>query len=376
MIGIDSQKIHRSILLALVHGKPFMTIEELRKYAIHNSLFPPTTLGRAIRRLSFVQADPIRSPARAQDLILRHRVIDYSAGDLEKKYPKLDVEEDILYAYGFVSRPVWNLLYPRRTKKRFNNEDLVLEAVRTKGVTHPRKLSEDFGAGSVRNNWGGSSKATTRAMENLHRRGLLRVAKRESGIRLYEPASATTCTLSLSERYRELILIVVKILAPAPEKSIRSALAPLRRMLFGKMSKQDGLGELVSSGELHRESVEGISYVWPFKKMVKREVPQIVRILAPFDPLVWDRKRFERFWGWSYKFEAYKPRVKRIRGYYAMPMLWGDHVIGWVNIGARENELESDIGFVGKAPKGKEFRKELEAELEQMRWFYLGGEEK
>ena len=71
-----------------------LTLDQLRRYAIGRSLFKPTTLGRAIRKLGFVQADPIRAPARAQDLTLRQRVIDYRVGDLERRYPKLPIEED------------------------------------------------------------------------------------------------------------------------------------------------------------------------------------------------------------------------------------------------------------------------------------------
>ena len=48
------------------------TLDALRRYAIARTLFKPTTLPRAIARLGFVQADPIRAPARAQDLTLRH----------------------------------------------------------------------------------------------------------------------------------------------------------------------------------------------------------------------------------------------------------------------------------------------------------------
>ncbi|EWS60580.1 hypothetical protein Y695_04569 [Hydrogenophaga sp. T4] len=54
-----------------------------------------------------------------------------------------------------------------------------------------------------------------------------------------------------------------------------------------------------------------------------------MRLLAPFDPVVWDRDRFERLWDWAYRFEAYTPPAKRVRGYYAMPLLWRDQVIGW-----------------------------------------------
>ena len=85
----------------------------MRVQAINRSLFAPCTLQEGIRKLGFVQADPIRAPARAQDLILRHRVQNYRAGDLERRYPELDIEEDYLYAYGFLPRDVWRLLHPR-----------------------------------------------------------------------------------------------------------------------------------------------------------------------------------------------------------------------------------------------------------------------
>ncbi len=68
-----------------------ITLDDLRRIAVSQSLFTPTTLKRALNRLGFVQADPIRAPARAQDLIPRHRVKDYHAGDLDRRYAGLDV---------------------------------------------------------------------------------------------------------------------------------------------------------------------------------------------------------------------------------------------------------------------------------------------
>src|SRR5687768_17843622 len=109
------------------------SLSALRAQAVAQSLFPPTTLADAIDRLGFVQADPIRSPARAQDLILRHRVRGYRAGDLERQYAALDVEEDYLYAYGFLSRQVWQLLHPRKTPPLRAFEKKVLATVNQLG---------------------------------------------------------------------------------------------------------------------------------------------------------------------------------------------------------------------------------------------------
>src|SRR5438093_7007281 len=116
-----------------------ITLDALRRFAVARSLFKSTTLKRALDRLGFVQADPIRSPARAQDLILRHRVKNYHAGDLEEKYPKLGIEEDFLYAYGFMPRSTWQLLHPRMANRLSLQEKRVLELVSRKQHLHPRE---------------------------------------------------------------------------------------------------------------------------------------------------------------------------------------------------------------------------------------------
>src|SRR5947207_4388938 len=90
-----------------------ITLDHLRRFAVTRALFPPTTLRRALSRMGFVQADPIRAPARAQDLILRHRVKNYRAGDLEQKYSNLDLEEDFFVTYGFVTGFIQRLMHPR-----------------------------------------------------------------------------------------------------------------------------------------------------------------------------------------------------------------------------------------------------------------------
>src|SRR5205823_9809873 len=183
------------------------SLERLRALAISQSLFPRTTLKAAIRRLGFVQADPIRSPARAQDLILRHRVKGYKAGDLERRYASLDIEEDTLYAYGFLPRTIWQLLHPRNLKRLSALEKHVLDAVRASGPMHPRALEKHFGNARVINAWGGYSKATTRALEQLHHRGILRIAGRENGIRIYEAAPPYQENLTSAERLHRLVMV-------------------------------------------------------------------------------------------------------------------------------------------------------------------------
>ena len=90
-----------------------ITKDALRRFAVARSLFQPTTLRRALTRMGFVQADPIRAPARAQDLILRHRVKGYRAGDLDQSYVSLGIEEDTFVNYGLVTRELQALMHPR-----------------------------------------------------------------------------------------------------------------------------------------------------------------------------------------------------------------------------------------------------------------------
>src|SRR6187431_3053715 len=124
-------------------------LDELRAFAVARSLFPPTTLARALERFGFVQADPIRAPARAQDLTLRHRVGGYRAGDLERRYATLGVEEDTFINYGFVPGPVFALMHPRADISywppgRRKKVEALLEFVREHGNVHPREVDAHF----------------------------------------------------------------------------------------------------------------------------------------------------------------------------------------------------------------------------------------
>jgi uncharacterized protein len=354
-----------------------LTVELLRRQALAATLFAPTTLARAIAALGFVQADPIRSPARAQDLILRHRVAQYRAGDLERRFAQLSLEEDFLYAYGFMPRAVARLLHPRndpaRPDERFVLNGLaadVLALVREQGPTHPAELEARFGRERAVNGWGGMSKATTRALQSLHYHGLLRVVNRRDGIRIYDAAPAHPETLPAAERARRLVLLIARILAPVPVATLGAAVSSLARR-NPVLDARATMRELINSGALESGAVDSEAYFWPAasSRAAQSDEAPVVRLLAPFDPIVWDRRRFEHLWGWAYRFEAYTPIAKRQRGYYAMPLLWRDEVIGWANVGNAGGRLQIDAGFVRKRPRERAFSLAFDAEVARMQEF-------
>src|SRR5688572_31666495 len=133
-------------------------LDQLRRFAVARSLFTPTSLKQALHQFGFVQADPIRAPARAQDLTLRHRVAGYRAGDLERRYPRLAVEEDCLVNYGFLPRRHLALMHPRIARKEWDEVTrekaaAMLAFIRERGPTHPRAVQAAFAHGRMTNYW-------------------------------------------------------------------------------------------------------------------------------------------------------------------------------------------------------------------------------
>jgi uncharacterized protein YcaQ len=354
-----------------------ISLEDLRRFAVARSLFAPTTLRRALDRLGFVQADPIRAPARAQDLTLRHRVRNYRAGDLERCYARLGLEEDFFVNYGFLPRSVQALMHPRSVNShsaaaRGRKARDLLDFVRERGAVHPREVDDHFSHGNVKNYWGGSSNATTHLLSVLHYRGLLRVARREGGIRVYAAQDPSPEPVDVTERRGRidaLVDVFVRKYAPLPGASL-SAL--VNRLRYGVPQWRGELKNALQrvKARLAHTRVDGVDWYWPAEERPSRRAPQgTVRLLAPFDPVVWDRRRFEIFWGWAYRFEAYTPVARRKLGYYALPLLWRDRVIGWGNVSVKNGKLRSDFGYVESQPRDRAFKRELEAELERLRTF-------
>jgi uncharacterized protein len=363
-----------------------ITLDALRRYAVARSLFAPTSLPKAIVKLGFVQADPIRAPARAQDLTLRHRVKGYCAGDLERRYGELDIEEDFFVNYGFLPRHTQLLMHPRSPKTALTAERgkqmaAVLDYVGKLGIVHPKAVHDHFAHGKSQNWFGGTSNASTQLLDDMHYRGLLRIAARANGVRTYavnavhavRPPEALNDALEDSDALDALVDVIVHKYAPLPERSLTELVGYLLRGGAPQWAhlKRDAIARAKS--RLASGVVDGQTYYWPANEnpnAAKHAPPDSVHLLAPFDPVVWDRRRFEHLWGWAYRFEAYTPASKRVRGYYALPLLWQEQVIGWANVSVKEGAMATELGYIsGKAPRAAGFKQALENELVDMRRF-------
>jgi uncharacterized protein YcaQ len=286
--------------------------------------------------------------------------------------------------YGFVTGAVQALMHPRSNSgvpaegcgpwpaARTRRANLLLEFVRERGAVHPREVDHHFAHGAVQNYWGGSSNATTHLLDAMHYRGLLRVARRDRGVRVYTACEHPPGPEDADTRRARIDLLAdtaVRIYAPLPGPSLAFLLRRLRYAV------PQWSGELTEAQRRARQrlghtNVDGVEWYWPSgDDPARAAVPDEVRLLAPFDPVVWDRGRFERLWGWQYRFEAYTPAPKRQRGYYALPLLWRDRVIGWGNLSVEGEELKAEFGYTGSPPRDRAFQRELRAELDRLREF-------
>jgi hypothetical protein len=177
---------------------------------------------------------------------------------------KLGIEEDFFINYGFVTPSVQALMHPRPEAcvpagglrswpaARRKLAQLLLAFVRERGAVHPREVDEYFAHGTVRNYWGGSSNATTHLLDAMHYRGMLRVVRRERGIRIYAahqhglgPGDAFTC----HARIDALVDIAVRIYAPLPGPSLSFL---IRRLRFAAPQWQAELAIASSAGSSMR----------------------------------------------------------------------------------------------------------------------------
>ena len=332
--------------------------------------------------MAFVQADPIRAPARAQDLTLRPRVRGYRAGDLDANYASLPVEEDFFINYGFVTKDLQRLMHPRASVSPTGankRAKAILEFVRERGTVHPREVDAHFAHGTVTNYWGGSSSATTHLLEAMHYKGMVRVARRENGIRIYAtqehgegPGTAAERRASLDA----LVDAVVGLYAPVPAASLTFIISRLR------YATPHWRGEIKSAIERAKKRfahaiVDGHTWYWPeMGDRVRGAGVRGARVRIAFVCL---RRSIpscgiggdSKCCGTGRIDSRPTPRRRNASTVITrLPLLWRDRVIGWANVTMQEGVVDADVSYVsGRAPRDRGFKTALEQELDAMQVF-------
>jgi uncharacterized protein YcaQ len=220
--------------------------------------------------------------------------------------------------------------------------------------------------------WGWSD--CKRAVEWLFWVGRLTTANRRNFERVYDLTERVfpnfrADEISEAEGHRMLIRVAAKALGIATAGDLRDyfRLAP--------EGGRRGIEELASTGELIRVAVDGWSqpaFLDP-KARLPRQL-EIKALVSPFDPLLWDRRRAERLFGFRYRIEIYTPAHKREHGYYVVPFLLGDTFVARLDLKADRaaSTLRVLSAHYEPAVKPKEIVEPLAIELaELVRWLSL-----
>ncbi len=262
---------------------------------------------QTVRRLGFLQIDPISTVAPPQRLVLWSRLGPYDPGELDRllwKERKLFEWsafiwpiEDFPLIRARMRRRRGTYTYEKRgaeflrTNARFKRH--LLRELETRGPLPSREIEADLMVSRDPHDWWGSRKVSL-MLELLEGRGVVAVAGRQGNQRLWD----------LAERWY-------------PEAESISW-PEARRQLEEKRRRSLGVRYEKGEWHAHPDAEDG-------------PVPRRVTFLSPFDRLIHDRDRAEALWDYRYRLEMYVPKAKREYGYYVLPILRGDRLIGRID---------------------------------------------
>ena len=282
--------------------------DEARRIAVRAQLLDGTARNvlDTIRDLGYLQLDPIATVATPPELILWSRLGPYDRGEIER----LLWQERKLFEWGAFIWPIES--YPlirarmvrRRTGKyaserrgaeflranaRFKRQ--VLRELELNGPMLSRDLAGDATRTWTSHGWYGNRSVAV-LLDVLHSRGIVAIVGRKNGQRLWD----------LAERWY-------------PQDVEKIPVRDAERILAENRFRSLGVRLTPKGWEAHPEAYDG-------------RIPDRVTLLSPFDRLIHDRDRTEALFGFHYRIEIYVPKAKREYGYYVLPLLVGDRIVG------------------------------------------------
>jgi len=293
----------RDRLSTAAGGVP-VEVEEARRIAVRAQLLDGKAGGilETVRRLGFLQLDPISTVAPPQHLVLWSRLGPFDTGELDRLvWEERKLVEWDAFLYPAEDLPLLKAFMRRRDrpldrriigwlKEHAAYRRYVLKQLRERGPLLSREIDDAPNHRREEHRWWGQRKMGL-MLECLSARGEVAVVGRRGKQRLWD----------LAERWY-------------PE-SETLPLPKARRLYEEKRFR--ALGVRLERGRLvaHPEAEDG-------------PVPVRTTFLSPFDRLVHDRDRAEALWGFFYRLEMYVPAAKREYGYYVLPILHGDRIVG------------------------------------------------
>ncbi|MBC8041665.1 MAG: winged helix DNA-binding domain-containing protein [Opitutaceae bacterium] len=327
-----------------------------RRFALHalGLVDAHTSMAGVLGHHGYVQIDPINVCGRMHDLILRPRLTGYREGDLMRfvhgDSAVLAAEQRMAFEHHLPSTGIlvvlensaWPYLQAamRARSRRAGAWSGKLTA--REAELAPRLLAELAARGPMGSDviddpragvrtWGTATlvKAT---LQKLFFHGRILIARREAGRRLYD----------LPERVLPAAVLAAVLArggAATPAEVARwETLLKLRQRRLTPLKR----GELARVEELVQPiRVEGAPLLYALRSdaaLIERAADAvapvglaIARLLAPLDPLIYDRTVTRALWGFDYTWEVYTPPARRKRGYYALPLLAGDTLVGHID---------------------------------------------
>lgn len=302
----------------------------------------------AIRRLACVQLDSISAVERSHRIALASRVGVYRAGTVSRLLAQGRVFE--YWAHEACLLPIedWPLFATQMRaggRRWYGNvgdthphlADEILDEIRRRGPLGSRHF-EGSAAGGM---W--SWKPAKAMLERLWNHGALVIAGRQGFQRLYDlpervvPKALLDATPpSAHDRLRALALRAVRARGALTEAGIVEHWR-LRGGVAGVRPAVDGL---VADGLLERVAVDdgGAAVVVPAGADLDAATPSAAVLLSPFDNLLWDRPFARRVFGFDHLIEVYKREHERRYGYYVLPLLWRDRIVGRADLKAERGD--------------------------------------
>ncbi len=307
---------------------------------------PMANVGAALEHHGYIQLDPVNVCGRMHDLILRNRVTNYHEGDLMRhvhgdaqplKPEQREAFEhhlpstSILAAFPVSAWPYMLSAMQARTRRSGawsgrltpREKELAVRILEEIGTRGPLSSEDIDDARRGRKVWGSSSLAKS-TLQKLFFHGRVLIAGRQNHRRLYD----------LPERV--LPAEVLRVKEPPPHETAEWLVLTKLRQRRLVILKRDELAIAAPFVELVKiPDCPPVFCLRQDRALLESaavgDVDPRPRLLAPLDPLIYDRRLTEHLWNFSYTWEAYTPAHKRVRGHYALPVLAALELVGHVD---------------------------------------------